>query len=67
MQRKLTKRKKIYQIACDIAKVNPSNCVFIDDLKDNIIGANQVGLNGIHYKNTSELVEELKTFNVINE
>ena len=59
--------KKIYQIACDIAKADPPNCVFIDDLKDNIIGANQVGLNGIHYKNTLELIEELITLDVIND
>ena len=59
--------KKIYQIACEAAKIDPESCVFIDDLKDNIIGANQVGLHGVHYKNTLELKEELKTLNIIND
>jgi putative hydrolase of the HAD superfamily len=59
--------KKIYQLACKHAKVDPESCVFIDDLKDNITGANQVGLHGVHYKNTLELKEELKTLNIIND
>jgi len=59
--------KKIYQLACEAAKETPESCVFIDDLKDNITGANQVGLHGIHYKNTLELKEELKVLNILNE
>jgi len=59
--------KEIYQIACDHAKVNPENCVFIDDLKDNIIVAKQAGLNGIHYRNTNDLLNELKRYNIIND
>jgi len=59
--------KKIYQLACEAAKEAPESCVFIDDLKDNITGANQVGLHGIHYKNTLELKEELKVLNILNE
>ena len=59
--------KKIYQLACEAAKEAPESCVFIDDLKDNITGANQVGLHGIHYKNTLELKEELKVLNIFNE
>ena len=59
--------KKIYQLACEAVKEAPESCVFIDDLKDNITGANQVGLHGIHYKNTLELKEELKVLNILNE
>ena len=59
--------KKIYQLACEAAKVDAESCVFIDDLKDNITGAYQVGLLGVHYKNTLELKEELKTLNIIND
>ena len=59
--------KKIYQLACEHAKADPESCVLIDDLKDNITGANQVGLHGVHYKNTLELKEELKTLNIIND
>ena len=59
--------KKIYQIACETAKVDPESCVFIDDLKDNIIGAKRAGLNGIHYRNTNDLLNELKRYNIIND
>ena len=59
--------KKIYQLACEHAKVDPESCVFIDDLKDNITGANQVGLHGVHFKNTLKLKEELKALNIIND
>ena len=59
--------KKIYQLACETAKVDPESCVFIDDLKDNIIGAKRAGLNGIHYRNTNDLLNELKRYNIIND
>ena len=59
--------KKIYQLACEHAKVDPESCVFIDDLKDNIIGAKRAGLNGIHYRNTNDLLNELKRYNIIND
>ena len=48
-------------------KSTGESILFIDDLKDNITGANQVGLHGVHYKNTLELKEELKTLNIIND
>ena len=59
--------KKIYHLACETAKVDPESCVFIDDLKDNIIGAKRAGLNGLHYRNTNDLLNELKRYNIIND
>ena len=56
--------KEIYHIACDSAEVNPENSIFIDDLEENIIGANKVGIKGIRYKNTIELLKELKRLNI---
>ena len=56
--------KEIYHIACDSAEVNPENSIFIDDLEENIIGANKAGIKGIHYKNTIELLKELKRLNI---
>ena len=40
--------KSIYIKACELAKVNPVESVFIDDLIENIDGAKKVGINGIH-------------------
>ena len=56
--------KEIYHIACDSAEVNPENSIFIDDLEENIIGANKVGIKGIHYKNTIDLLKELTRLNI---
>ena len=56
--------KEIYYIACDSADVNPENSIFIDDLEENIIGANKVGIKGIHYKNTIKLLKELTRLNI---
>ena len=56
--------KEIYYIACDSADVNPENSLFIDDLEENIIGANKVGIKGIHYKSTIKLLKELTRLNI---
>jgi len=56
--------KEIYYIACDSADVNPENAIFIDDLEENIIGANKIGIKGIHYKSTIKLLKELTRLNI---
>ena len=58
--------KEIYQIACESAEVDPEKSIFIDDLKENIMGANKVGLNGIHYRDTRYLSKELRRLKIIN-
>ena len=59
--------QKIYQIACERAQIDPERCVFIDDLKDNISGAINAGLNSIHYNNTTQLKKDLKIMSLIND
>jgi len=53
--------KKIYEVACEKANVEPCRSIFIDDLELNIVGANKIGMHGIHYINTNQLNNELKT------
>ena len=36
------------------------NVLFIDDKKENVIGARKVGMYAIHFKNPTQLVRELK-------
>jgi len=55
----------IYKIACRLAGVAPERCVFIDDLEDNIKGANNVGLYGIQYRNIPDLKSDLKSLKII--
>jgi len=57
----------IYKIACSKADINPESSVFIDDLKDNIVGAKKIGMHGIHYKNIKQLKKDLKILGILNE
>lgn len=42
------------------AGVPAGSCLFIDDIQENVEGARQAGLVGIHYLETPALVEELR-------
>ena len=57
--------KSIYIKACELAKVNPAESVFIDDLIENIDGAKKVGIKGIHYKDIEKLNKSLKQLGII--
>lgn len=51
---------EFYQ-ACASAAGRPiGECIFIDDLPENVAGARAAGMDGILYRETSELVSELK-------
>ena len=52
--------REIYKIAMQLAGVEHANqSIFIDDLNENIITANSLGMNGIHYRSHKELEIEL--------
>ena len=57
--------KSIYIKACELAKVNPAESVFIDDLIENIDGAKKVGIKGIHYTDIEKLNKSLKQLGII--
>lgn len=57
--------KLIYVKACELAKVNPVESIFIDDLIENIDGAEKVGIKGIHYKGIEKLNKSLKQLGII--
>ncbi|MEM5803181.1 MAG: HAD family phosphatase [Candidatus Aenigmatarchaeota archaeon] len=56
--------KKIYQIALSRLKVKPSECIFIDDKKENVSAAEKYGIKSIKYKNPKQLLKDLKKFGV---
>ena len=56
--------KDIYDITLNRFNITAENSVFIDDNFKNIEAANEVGINGIHFKNAEKLIEQLQTFNV---
>ncbi len=49
----------IFEIALARAGVAPAEAVFVDDFVANVEGARQVGLLGIHFRNTQQVVAEL--------
>ena len=50
---------RIYQEALKLAQAEPSACVFIDDMAENIAGALALGIKGILYKPETDLATEL--------
>jgi HAD superfamily hydrolase (TIGR01509 family) len=50
----------IYLAAARLAGSSPGECVFIDDMEENIAGAVATGLAGIHYTPATDLAAELK-------
>lgn len=55
---------KIYKTLLDRYHLKPENCVFIDDNYDNILTAEKMGINGIHYKSTEQLLNDLSRYGV---
>lgn len=51
---------KIFQLALKQAGVSPSEAVFVDDFYVNIEGCEKVGIKGIHFKEASSALEQLK-------
>jgi len=50
----------IYLAAARAAASQPRECVFIDDMEENVRGAVEAGLAGIHYRPETDLAGELK-------
>ena len=59
--------KEIYEIAMQRANANPQECLFIDDLLENIQAAKQIGIEGIHFISSEQLKQELVCLGIINE
>jgi epoxide hydrolase-like predicted phosphatase len=45
---------KIYLLACKGLEVDPTDCLFIDDSKENVIGAQKLGMSTIYWQNSEE-------------
>jgi epoxide hydrolase-like predicted phosphatase len=51
---------KIFQVALKQAGVSPNEAVFVDDFYVNIEGCEKVGMKGIHFKDASSALQQLK-------
>ena len=52
---------RIYRAALDKARAEAAECVFIDDLEENIEGAAALGIPGVLYRPETDLERELRT------
>lgn len=50
----------IYQHICDRFHLNPEECVFMDDRKENIDAAKDYGMHGIRFQNHEDVCTELE-------
>jgi glucose-1-phosphatase len=55
---------RIYQDALAKVNVDPGQCVFIDDLKENIEAAQKLGMHGVHYTSHPELLASLRALDI---
>ncbi len=51
--------EKIYRILLNQIGIKPEQCVFIDDLIDNVHAAEKVGIIGIHFLSYDHLIDDL--------
>ena len=55
----------IYLAAARLAGTAPAECVFIDDMEENVKGAADAGLAGIHYTPATDLEGELRKLGLV--
>jgi epoxide hydrolase-like predicted phosphatase len=51
---------EIYMLAADRLGVAPEECVFVDDLRENVRGAEQVGMTAVLHRDTAATVARLE-------
>jgi epoxide hydrolase-like predicted phosphatase len=56
---------RIYRAALEKAKAGPSDCVFIDDMEENIVGAAALGIPSVLYRPETDLEEELRLLGLL--
>ena len=51
---------RIYRLTCERLGVAPDRAAFVDDIEDNVVGARNVGLLGIRFTTTGEVLAQLR-------
>ena len=51
---------EIYRLACERLGVQPEDCVFVDDLRENVGGAEAVGMTAILHRDSAATVAQLE-------
>jgi putative hydrolase of the HAD superfamily len=59
-EHKLTKPdKRLYEICIEALHVDPVNCLFIDDTRQNVVTAQELGIRTIHFSNVQDFNQKL--------
>jgi len=53
---------RIYRIAAERLGVSPEEVVFVDDMAENVEAARAIGMRGIQFKNTAQVIAEVKKY-----
>ena len=56
---------RIYKLILSKFDLNADECLFIDDNLRNVKAAIQTGIESIHYKGATQLIEDLKQYDII--
>lgn len=59
--------RRIYHMAAERLGVAPERCVFVDDLEQNIAGAERTGMTGIHHVSTEQTVAAVEELFALTE
>ncbi|HMN12225.1 MAG TPA: HAD family phosphatase [Bellilinea sp.] len=51
---------EIYHHILELVDAKPEEAIFVDDLLDNVEGANRVGIHGVHFKNPDQAIAEVE-------
>lgn len=51
---------QFYRIALDYLQVQPDETVFLDDIRQNVEAARQLGMHAVHYKNTVQAIADVR-------
>ncbi len=52
--------RRIYAIAADRLGLAPEQCVMVDDLEHNLVGAARLGIRGIHHRTAADTVRAVR-------
>lgn len=55
---------KIYQVTLETLKLQPQECIYIDDVVEYVSAANSLGIDGIHFTGKDSFVRELEKRNI---
>ena len=57
---KMKPHSEIYTTALSTAKVNPEEAIFIDDIAEYVVAAQEMGINAVEFRSVEQITKEIK-------